>query len=318
MTTFDLSSIDLRHPHLVMTYELVAAGYDDRAIARMVRAGTLHRLRHGAYAFGSLWPQLNARQRRMLLARATLRCARSPAVLAGPSAVDVFQAPAWDLGDHTHLARLDQRANRRKTRKVQHRGLLVADDITIRDGVPLTSGTRTALDMIAITDVPHALVSINGLLRSGETTLDLLSRRAETMQHDPFTADTSLVLGLADGRCESAGESLFWYLCWTQNLPKPVPQFEVRDGRGRVVARVDFAWPELGVYLEFDGRIKYDELVRPGESVADVVMREKRREQLIAGITGWRCIRITWADLFEPEQLAERIRALFAGRPWAA
>ncbi|HEU5035420.1 MAG TPA: type IV toxin-antitoxin system AbiEi family antitoxin domain-containing protein [Nocardioides sp.] len=318
MTTLDLSSIDLRDEHLVMTYELIAAGYDDRAIARMVRSGALHRLRHGAYTFGPLWTRLDARQRRMLLARATLRCARSPAALAGPSAADVFDVPIWDMGDHTHLARLDQRANRRKTRKVQHRGSLLAEDLTIRDGVPLTNGTRTALDMIAITDVPHALVTVNGLLHARETTPELLARRAAGMQHDPFTADTSIVLDLADSRCESAGESLFVHLCWAHGLAMPVPQFEVRDGRGRLIARVDFAWPERGVYLEFDGKIKYDELLRPGETAADVVMREKRREQLVAGITGWRCIRITWADLFEPERLAARIRAAIAGRPWAA
>jgi hypothetical protein len=172
--------------------------------------------------------------------------------------------------------------------------------------------------MIALTDVPHALVTVNGLLHAGETTVELLERRAASMRHDPHTADRSTVLALADPRCESAGETLAIHVCWQQGVPMPVPQFEVRDGRGRVLGRVDLAWPQYGVYLEFDGRIKYDELVKPGESVADVVMREKRREQLISDITGWRCIRITWADLFTPERLAARIHAALRGQPWAA
>lgn len=318
MTTLHMSSINLKHPHVVMTYELISAGYDDRAITRMVKSGALHRIRHGAYTFGELWSELNAVERRKLLAHATLRCARSPAVLAGPSAADAYGVPVWDMGDHTHLARLDQMANRRKTRKVQHRGSLLVEDLTVRDGLPLTSGTRTALDMIALTDIPHALVTVNGLLCAGETTPELLARRAEGMRHDPFTADTSIVLDLADGRCESAGESLFLHFCWARGLPMPVPQLEIRDGRGRLAGRVDFAWPELGVYLEFDGRMKYDELLRPGETAADAVMREKRREQLISSITGWRCIRITWAELFDPERLAARIRAAIARQPWVA
>ena len=318
MTTLELRSIDMRRDDLLMTHELLAAGYDDLAITRLVRRGDLHRVRHGAYTYGDLWRDLGAVERRMLRAHATLRCARSPAVLAGPSAADAFGVPVWDMGDETHLARLDRKANRRKTRKVQHRGVLLAEDVTVRDGVPLTSGTRTALDMIALADIPRALVTINGLLHAGETTSPLLAHRAQGMRHDPFTADSSIVLALADERCESAGESLFVHVCWAQALPMPVPQFEVRDGRGHLVGRVDFAWPDLGIYLEFDGRVKYNGLLRPGESAADAVMREKQREQLISGITGWRCIRIIWADLFHPERLAERIRATVAGRPWAA
>lgn len=318
MTTLDLSSIDLRRDDLLMTFELLAAGYDDLAITRLVNRGELHRVRHGGYTYGELWRDLDPVGRRMLRAHATLRCARSPAVLAGPSAADVFGVPVWEMGDHTHLLRLDQRANRRKTRKVQHRGVVLAEDITVRGGVPLTSGTRTALDMIALADVPHALVTVNGLLHAGETTLELLTRRAAAMEHDPFTAASSTVLELADGRCESAGETLFAHLCWAQGLPRPIPQYEVRDSFGRLIGRVDFAWPELGIYLEFDGRLKYDELLRSGESAADVVMREKRREQRISGVTGWRCIRITWAELMQPELLAARIRATMAHRAWVA
>jgi very-short-patch-repair endonuclease len=81
---------------------------------------------------------------------------------------------------------------------------------------------------------------------------------------------------------------------------------------------VDFAWPELGVFLEFDGKVKYESLLKDGERASDVVIREKRREEMICGLTGWRCIRITWADLFNPARTATRIKAVLAGRPWAA
>lgn len=313
-----LSSIDLRHDHLLMTYELLAAGYDDRDIARMVRSGDLHRLRHGAYTFGAHWNELNAVERRKLLAHATLRSARSPAALAGPSAADLYGVPVWRMGDEVHLARLDHKAGRRKGGKVQHRGTILAEDITVRHGVPVTSGTRTALDMIAMTDVPRALVTVNGLLRAKETTPELLARRTTSMQYDPNTLRSPIVLGLADGRCESAGESLTWHLMWKQHVPLPQLQVVIRNRSGRVVARVDFAWPELGVFLEFDGKEKYDRYRRPGESVADTVVREKRREDLICGLTGWRCIRIVWADLYHPERTAARIQAALDGDLWAA
>ncbi|HEY3530860.1 MAG TPA: hypothetical protein VGK78_17080 [Nocardioides sp.] len=92
-----------------------------------------------------------------------------------------------------------------------------------------------------------------------------------------------------------------------------MPQFEVRDG-GRVIARLDFAWPELGVWVEVDGRVKYDELRRAGESPVDVLMREKRREETVRALTGWECIRVTWSDLAHPERIVARIRAAAARR----
>ncbi|GAA4697919.1 type IV toxin-antitoxin system AbiEi family antitoxin domain-containing protein [Nocardioides conyzicola] len=318
MTLIPFSSIDLQHDFVLMTHELLAAGYDDRAITRMVGRGDLHRLRHGAYTFGSHWRGLDPVERRKLVAHATLRSARSPAALAGPSAADVLGVPVWGMGDEVHLARLDRKAGRRTGSKVQHRGAMLVEDITVRGGIPITSGTRTALDMIALADVPRALVTVNGLLHARETTPELLERRAASMRYDPHTLESTIVLRLADGRCESAGESLSLHLVWRQHLPKPDLQVLIRNRSGRVVARVDFVWPAHGVFMEFDGKEKYHRYRRPGETIEQAVLREKRREELICGLTGWRCIRIVWADLHHPERTAARILATLHGEPWAA
>ncbi len=92
----------------------------------------------------------------------------------------------------------------------------------------------------------------------------------------------------------------------------------VHDDEGNLLGIVDFVWRELGVFLEFDGRIKYAEHRRPGESLADYLLREKRREEQICVSRGWICIRITWADLQRPVVLARRIRRRWrAARPGA-
>jgi hypothetical protein len=70
--------------------------------------------------------------------------------------------------------------------------------------------------------------------------------------------------------------------------------------------------------MEFDGKEKYLKFRRPGESVTDAVLREKRREERIRELTGWTCIRITWADLYDPERTAARIRAVMATAQRAA
>lgn len=311
------SKIVLHDDNLMTTAELLAAGYDDKAIARLVQRGELHKIRHGAYTYTAHWDAIDRRARHDLLRRAVLRNARTPTVLAGPDAAEVLGAPVWDMGEGTHVLRLDRKADRRTGGRIPHRGSVLVEDTTIRDGLPVTSGTRTALDVIALTDQEHALVMIDGLLHAGETTLPLLERRAEAMRHDPGTLATPVVLGYADGRHESAGETRSAAMFRRAGLPRPIPQYEIRS-RGRVVARLDFAWPELKVWVEFDGKEKYLRHRRPGESVADAVLREKRREELVCGLTGWRCIRITWADLHRRDRIIARIVAAMEGRTWAA
>jgi hypothetical protein len=176
--------------------------------------------------------------------------------------------------------------------------------------VEVTSATRTAIDITTVADTERSLAVVNHLLHEEYTTLEEVRGRYSSMERHPFTLHTDLVLRLADPRIESVGESRTFFLCWSQGLPVPEPQVIVPDhGRGEVF-RLDFAWPERGVWLEFDGKEKYVKHLREGETVADAVLREKRREDRVRELTGWRCIRITWADLFFPERTAARIRAL--------
>ena len=315
----NLTTPDLHDDNLMLTRDLLAVGYDDKAITRLVRAGTFHRLRQGAYTSRMHWEQLDQRGRRRLMALAVGRAAKAPFVFAGPTAADEYDdVPVWDLGDAVHLARFDRRAERREAGRVVHRGLLLAEDVTVRNGRPVTSGTKTALDVMTITDTEHALVVVDGLLCTGETTIPLIERRLKAMAHYPHSLNFPMVLQHADGRHESAGETRSAWMMHGLGIPSPVPQFEITDGRGRVVARVDFAWPELGVFMEFDGKEKYLRHRRPGESVVDAVLREKAREELVCGLTGWRCIRTVWADLYRPERTGGRIMATLGGRPWAA
>ena len=73
------------------------------------------------------------------------------------------------------------------------------------------------------------------------------------------------------------GEDRFSYLVYRQGLPRPEPQVEVFDEAGKLVARVDFAWPELGVFVEFDGRVKYERYRMDGETPRGVTSCARRR-----------------------------------------
>ena len=296
--------------------EALALGYHDHAIAMLVKSGEWVRVRRGTYVLGSGWTSLSANDRYAVLCRAAVRQARTDVVLSHLSAANQHGAPLWDCDLTTvHLTRTDRRAGRAEAGIVQHRGVVQDGDVVVRGGVPTMSATRTALELTTMLDVEHALVEIDFLLHHGHTTMNDLHRRYASMSCWPDTLSTNLVLRLADGRSESVGETRSRFLCWSQRLPAPIPNYVIRNDRGVEIARVDLAWPGLGVFLEFDGRVKYERHRRTGESVADCVIREKERESLIVETTGWRCIRIVWADLARPGEVAARIRRLFRSTP---
>jgi len=292
--------------------EATAAGYHDHAIAAFVRSGAWVRVRRGAYVFGDGWAGLTTNQRYAVLCRAAVRQANTRVVMSHTSSASEYGAPLWECDLTTaHLTRPDGRAGRAEAGIVQHRGVIADGDVVDRDGREIMSATRTALELTLLLDVEHALVEIDYLLHQGLTAIEMLRARYQSMAHWPRSLTTDLVLRLADGRSESVGETRARFLCWAQHLPAPVPNYPIHDERGVEIARVDLAWPRLGVFLEFDGKAKYQELRREGESVVDCVLREKQRESRICELTGWRCIRIVWADLYHPAETASRIRSLF-------
>ncbi|MFT4262536.1 MAG: hypothetical protein QM572_04090 [Nocardioides sp.] len=216
----------------------------------------------------------------------------------------------WGVGlAELHLTRTDGRTGRREAGVRQHCGRVLDDDVVEVHGLRVSSPIRATLEVTTTDSVEVALTVANFFLHRGDFDADdLRSRYANGVDHWPHSLRTDLVLRLADSRIESVGESRTAYCFWAQGLPIPEPQFEIWDGQV-LVARLDFALPELGVWFEFDGKAKYDGSLRTDLTPADVVFREKRREDRVRELTGWRCFRITWSDLSDPASLAGRIRA---------
>lgn len=302
---------------VILRREALEMGYDDRSIAAKVRAGQWVRVRHGSYVPARLWVTLGSEDRHRVTARAVLRTARSPVVLSHLSAALEWGADVWDLDlSEVHVTRLDSKCGRREAGVDQHRGKVEPGSVQAHDGVPLLDAARTLIDVTTMCNVEHGLAVANELLHRRLTSIEAAREAARSMDGWPDTLSTRLVLGLADARIESIGESRTAYFLWSQGLPRFEPQYEIRDTNGRVVARVDFALPRLGVFLEFDGRVKYDDLPE-GKTLAQVLLEERDREKLVCRLTGWVCIRITWKDLANPDRLAHEIRAILASRRWA-
>ena len=296
--------------------QLLIDGWNDRAIARMVASKQWVRIRPGAYVEAEAWRAQTVAGRHELKVRAVLLQSKTKLVASHSSAMPFYEGPTWGLDlDRVHGTRIDAKAGRCEAGVQQHRGAIRDGDVVERHGVSVMSATRVGLEVTTIVPTEAALVAVNHLLHAGHTTVEAMQERYEKgIVFWKGTLATDLVLRLADAAVESVGESRFFYFCYAHGLPAPIPQHEVFDDAGQFIGRVDFAWPKLGIFVEFDGRVKYEKLLKPGESASDVVVREKRREERIVEVTGWMCIRVTWADLKNSGALLDRIHRAIAGR----
>ncbi|QIK76501.1 hypothetical protein [Nocardioides piscis] len=295
--------------------DLIEEGWTDRDIARQVRLGTLARVRYGAYVSASLVVHLDAVGRMRVRSRAVLKTTHPSSVLSHQASLAEWGEPLWGLPlDAVDLTRTDGRAGRREAGIVHHRANLPADDWTVRNGVPVVVPARAAIEVILTHRPEVGLVTACGVLSRGHATSGDLRSAAKAAQRWPNSLHARIVLARADHRLTSVAEARTWQLFHDRGIPRPEPQVKVHDEFGALLGIVDFLWRKAGVFLEFDGRLKYEQFRRPGETLEQYLMREKRREELICQVTGWVCIRITWADLENPVRTARRISQLLSGR----
>lgn len=283
---------------------LAAEGSDRIALTRQVRAGALVRVRHGAYASAL---GADAVERHLQLVAATWPLLGESAVLSHSSAAVLHGLPTWEreLAKVT-ITRREGGHGRAGAWLHARLGKLEPDQVCQMQELRVTSLARTAVDRACGLSFERAVATLDATLRAGVTRSELEDAvRLAKRRHGVGVARAALTF--ADGASESVGESISRVLIAQFGLPAPALQVEVRDRRGRWVARSDFGWLEQRVIGEFDGRVKY---LGDEASVADTVMREKAREQAIRD-AGWVVVRWTWADLFDPPALRRRILSAF-------
>jgi len=253
---------------------------------------------------------MTARERHVVTTRAVVKQAKTDVVVSHSSAVPWWAGPTWNLDhSHVHVTRKDGETGRKEAGVHQHCGRILEEDVVIQHGVAVMSPTRTALEVSSVASTEAAVVVLNDFLHRKLTTPAAVRERYDKgMEHWPDTRATDIVIRLGDPRISSVLESRFWCLCFRASLPAPIPQYEVRTPDGRLVAVLDFAWPELSAYVETNGKFKYLELLKPGEKPGDVVQRERRREELVERMTGFRAMHVVWGDLDTPRATEQRVR----------
>lgn len=223
------------------------------------------------------------------------------AVLAGRSAA--WQYGATDLvGAHDPVEVLVPRSARfgpvagLRIRTVTD---LPAAAVRTWDGPRITTPARTAADVARWSpDLVEAVTRLDHLLAAGALRLPRLPEVRGWLSAGPGSALGRRALQLADGRAESAPESRLRVRLVLAGLPAPEPQYEVRH-EGRFLARVDLAYPEQKLAIEYDGAWHAES----GQFGRD----RQRLNRLVAA--GWRVIHVTAANMHHPGAVITAIRA---------
>jgi very-short-patch-repair endonuclease len=176
-----------------------------------------------------------------------------------------------------------------------------ADDVTWVTEIPLTTPVRTAFDVARCCPLVDAVVAIDAML--GRHVLRLRDLIAYVAAHPgwPGSVQAGQVIELVEPRTESPMETRLRLVIVGGGLPRPIAQFEVRDHAGRFVARVDFAYPQWRIAIEYDGDYHRD---------PDAFRADLRRANALR-VAGWTVLRFGASDVWrKPDQIVAQIRAL--------
>ena len=181
-------------------------------------------------------------------------------------------------------------------------------DVELLDLLPVTSPLQTWIDLGPLL-TRGELVSVADFLCAGPTPRyepqDLRAAAAHLKGRRGCRALREAA-ALARARVDSPKETEVRMLLVDTGLPEPVANFEVTDAAGRVIARVDLAWPQFRLCIEYEGDIHRTDRLR---FRSDITRRERLED------AGWRVIRITDDDLRDGgRELLRRVRSALAAR----
>jgi very-short-patch-repair endonuclease/predicted transcriptional regulator of viral defense system len=195
--------------------------------------------------------------------------------------------------------------SRRRRAIIFHEVALPAVDVTSVDAIPVTTPARTLIDLAAVVSKEVVEEALDDALRRGLTSISRLRWRVTEAGRRPGVV---VIRALIDARMDASEtpqsvlETRLMRLIKRARLPAPTCQHEVRE-RGRLLAVVDFAYPQCRVAIEADGYRWHSGRARWERDLA-------RRNRLTS--QGWRVIHVTPNDLeHHPQEITRTITEAF-------
>jgi hypothetical protein len=270
------------------TADARAAGVCDRSIQYRLETGVWQRVRRGIYCDGGIVPSPQMR------AWAAVLSAGGPgrAWVTGRTVLRLYELPLIDDDDpatggrearHDDVTVLGARRDQ-PTLHPSRRCVPQAQRGSIR-GCPAVALEPALVQAAALLSHEALVCVLDAALHRGLATRESLELLVAARVEMPDVRPLRRAVELADGRAESPLETL-GRLALLPVLPNLEPQVQIRDGRGRLLARVDLGDPLLRLAVEGDGRATH------GAMAAD----DHRRDRALRAV-GWWTERYTWFDV---------------------
>ena len=168
--------------------------------------------------------------------------------------------------------------------------------VTTLNGTPITTAARTWLDCAALITWPDVVAMGDAMVRSGLATMDELEGIVEWGRGRRGIRFARGALLVIDPASESPGESWVRAMLHRAGAPRGICNHTVNiDG---LTFRLDIAWPEAMLALEYDG----EEYHGPQHREHDAWRRELLKR------AGWTIIVVRKGDLSNMDRIATVIK----------
>ncbi|MBA2256229.1 MAG: type IV toxin-antitoxin system AbiEi family antitoxin domain-containing protein [Thermoleophilaceae bacterium] len=283
-----------RQHGVIAHHQLERLGLGRGAVRRAVEAGRLHPVHKGVYAAGR--------------AELTLRGRWMAAVLAcGPGAILSHRDAAhlWGLRE-SRAATIDVTAvgrsrHKRRGLRVHRPRSLHPDDRTIRDGIPVTTLSRTLLDLAEVLNarqLERAVEDTERLRLFDLRAVDRLLARSHGRRGVRPLREMLAPHRLPALEARSELERRFVDLCRDACLPLPALNVSVEGHE------VDAFWPSERLIVELDGFAFHR---------TRKAFEQDRVRDAALQLANYRVLRVTYRRLeAEPATVAETVRSLLA------
>jgi very-short-patch-repair endonuclease len=294
-----VAQVARRQYGLVSLDQLAGVGIGRTAISIRLHTGRLHQVHAGVYSVGH---KLLTRQGRWMAA-----------VLAtGPDAVLSHWSAAalWMIRPNSRSPVDVTTPHKSRTWDgiKRHHKALPSDELTVHEGIPVTSVPRTIFDLAATEDVD----TVAATLRESEhlnlwdrlSLPDLIDRYRGRRGVNRVRLALQRVSEEPSGRKRSKLEERFAPFLRRHHLP--IPRFNDWILLGAKRYQVDCHWPGTNQIVELDGW--------EGHGTRSAFQDDRERDRRLK-VAGYSVTRITWNQLRdEPEAIASDLRALLGKR----
>lgn len=268
-----------------------AQARDSGITRRQLRGPEFRRLLHGVHISSRVPYAARLRTHAALIVHP------AGAVATHTSAARLIGSPVPDDPlEHVTVARSEDRRQRHGLRC--HVAALQAADVQVLDGLRLSSPHRMFVELASALPLVDLVVVGDWLVRKGHVTCASLVGYCAAAR-DRHAAAARAAAAYVRARVDSVMETRLRMPLVLAGLPEPKVNLQLRDEHGTVIMRLDLAYPEVKLAVEYDGR-QHAEVVEQWERDLD------RREDL--DDDQWRLLVVTSKGIYrEPERTLRRV-----------